>query len=120
MASFARSGPWPRSCGSQPCSPPATMVLAGEPPAWSTAESISARRRSEVSGALLHFSHAEGFPHDWIRCLCEDQEGTLWTGAGNAGLGLSICKAIVEAHGGTIEAASEQNVGTTFTVRLPV
>jgi heavy metal sensor kinase len=42
------------------------------------------------------------------------------TGAGNAGLGLSICKAIVEAHGGTIEAASEQNVGTTFTVRLPV
>ena len=42
------------------------------------------------------------------------------TGAGNAGLGLSICKAIVEAHGGTIEAASEQNVGTIFTVRLPV
>ena len=42
------------------------------------------------------------------------------TGAGNAGLGLSICKAIVEAHGGTIEVASEPNVGTTFTVRLPV
>ena len=42
------------------------------------------------------------------------------TGAGNAGLGLSICKAIVEAHGGTIEAASEKNVGTTFTVKLPM
>ena len=42
------------------------------------------------------------------------------TGAGNVGLGLSICKAIVEAHGGTIEVASEPNVGTTFTVRLPV
>ena len=42
------------------------------------------------------------------------------TGAGNAGLGLSICKAIVEAHGGTMEVASKQNVGTTFTVRLPV
>jgi two-component system, OmpR family, sensor kinase len=42
------------------------------------------------------------------------------TGAGNAGLGLAISKAIVEAHGGTIEVTSEQNIGTTFTVRLPV
>lgn len=36
--------------------------------------------------AVLQFSHAEGFPHDWIRCLGQDQEGTLWAGAGNAGL----------------------------------
>jgi two-component system, OmpR family, sensor kinase len=42
------------------------------------------------------------------------------TGAGNAGLGLSICKAIIEAHGGTIEVSSEENIGTTFTMRLPV
>ena len=42
------------------------------------------------------------------------------TGAGNTGLGLAICKAIVEAHGGTIEVASAENAGTTFTVRLPM
>jgi heavy metal sensor kinase len=42
------------------------------------------------------------------------------TGAGNAGLGLAISKAIIEAHGGTIEVASEENAGTVFTVRVPV
>ena len=42
------------------------------------------------------------------------------TGGGNAGLGLSICQAIVTAHGGIIEAASETGSGTTFTVRLPL
>jgi len=42
------------------------------------------------------------------------------TGSANAGLGLAICQAIVTAHAGTIEVASEQKVGTTFTVRLPV
>jgi signal transduction histidine kinase len=41
------------------------------------------------------------------------------TGNGNSGLGLSICKAIIEAHGGTIEVSSVKDVGTTFTVRLP-
>jgi two-component system phosphate regulon sensor histidine kinase PhoR len=42
------------------------------------------------------------------------------TGAGNAGLGLAICKAIVEAHAGTIEVSSRENTGTTFIVRLPM
>lgn len=37
-----------------------------------------------------------------------------------AGLGLSICRKIVERHGGTITAKSEENVGTTFEILLPV
>ncbi len=38
---------------------------------------------------------------------------------GGAGLGLAICKAVVERAGGTIGLTSETRKGTTVTVRLP-
>ncbi len=39
--------------------------------------------------------------------------------AGGAGLGLSICRAIVDAHGGTIEAQDSPLGGLRIVVRLP-
>ena len=39
--------------------------------------------------------------------------------SGGAGLGLSIVKAIAEAHGGSAEVRSELGQGSTFTIRLP-
>jgi two-component system heavy metal sensor histidine kinase CusS len=40
-------------------------------------------------------------------------------GGRSGGLGLSICKAIVERHRGEISVTSTAGLGTTFTVRLP-
>jgi two-component system phosphate regulon sensor histidine kinase PhoR len=37
-----------------------------------------------------------------------------------SGLGLSIVRTIIEAHGGTVEVESEVGSGTTFTIRLPM
>lgn len=36
-----------------------------------------------------------------------------------AGLGLALCRDLVEENGGVIRVTSEQGVGTTFTIRLP-
>lgn len=41
-------------------------------------------------------------------------------GSTSSGVGLAICKAIVEAHGGTIEARTNPGGGARFVVTLPV
>ena len=40
--------------------------------------------------------------------------------AGGLGVGLALTKEIVDRHNGTISVDSEEGVGTTFTLKLPI
>jgi two-component system phosphate regulon sensor histidine kinase PhoR len=39
---------------------------------------------------------------------------------GGTGLGLAIAKHVIESHGGTITARSQLDIGSTFSIRLPI
>lgn len=60
---------------------------------------------------------AEHLPRIFDRFYRVDNSRTRSTGG--TGLGLTICQSIVQTHGGTITATSQENVGSTFTVSLP-
>lgn len=60
----------------------------------------------------------EDIPHLFERFWRGDRSRTRSTGG--AGLGLSICKAVVDACSGSIVVNSEPSQGTCVTVRLPL
>lgn len=60
---------------------------------------------------------ASELPYIFERFYRTDQSRNRATGG--AGIGLSIVKAIVTAHGGSIEAQSEKGKGSRFIVRIP-
>ena len=86
-------------------------VRHGEPPIVLSAEQRDTHLRISVS------DHGDGVPDELRSRLFERFErGSATPGSG---LGLTIARGLVEAHGGEIRASSEPGRGTTITFTLP-
>lgn len=83
---------------------------------------VSARRAgAEVLIAVR--DHGPGLPEEEVERLFErfyrGDPARARQAEGGSGLGLAIAKALVEAHGGRLEAANAAGGGAVFTVALP-
>jgi signal transduction histidine kinase len=79
-------------------------------------------KEADKSGVVVFEDNGAGIPEKDLPFIFErfyraDQSRSRSTGG--AGIGLTIAKSIVAAHGGRIEAESEANRGSRFTVLIP-
>ena len=123
-----------------------TTVAAGMPAVWCDAARLEQALQNLVANALRHTPEGgqitlvadragEGvrltvrdtgsgipedhLPHIFDRFYKSDASRTDPYSKSGSGLGLSIVKAIVERHGGTVAAANAPGGGAEFTITLP-
>ncbi len=83
--------------------------------------SVTIRGELVSEGNMIQLSIADtgrGMPPEVRDSLFTTQ--TVSRKAGGTGLGTKIVKDVVDAHGGTITVESEEGVGSTFHIRLPI
>jgi signal transduction histidine kinase len=88
-------------------------------------DSVLVRARQPAGGhvQIEVIDHGLGIPHDQMNRLFQKFERVRTeqhSRIGGTGLGLYICRLIVEGHGGRIWAESEPGMGSTFFVLLPL
>jgi signal transduction histidine kinase len=79
--------------------------------AWAPSEGAQARQAQidfEDQGSGISEEHLEKI-----------FEPGFTTHAGSSGLGLAVCKKVIEQHGGTIQVRSAPRLGSTFSLILP-
>ena len=73
---------------------------------------------------LVIRDHGVGIPKEKLPHIFDafysTKKGPDSTGKGGTGLGLSLCKRIIEEHSGKIRVESSVGKGTAFTIRLPI
>ncbi|HET7435543.1 MAG TPA: HAMP domain-containing sensor histidine kinase [Thermoanaerobaculia bacterium] len=79
--------------------------------------------RDERNEVIAVEDHGPGIPADELPQVFEPftrLSTATQSGERSVGLGMAITKRMVVAHGGTIEVASVEGHGATFTIRLPI
>ena len=80
---------------------------------------VTIKTRSTDNGVkIVIMDNGMGIPKKYIDKIFDPFFTTKDPGRGT-GLGLSIVYSIIENHGGTIQAQSEEGKGTTLTIQLP-
>ncbi len=100
-----------------------TNAVKYSPDGGDIALSLHTERGSAGAWALLSVrDHGIGIPPADLPRIFERfyRASNVGEHVRGTGLGLAGALQIVEQHGGTIDAASEQGIGTTLTVRLPL
>ena len=82
---------------------------------------IQARTGHEGGAWLAVRDHGPGIPNDELDTIFEAfvQSSRTRDGSGGTGLGLTICRKIMRAHGGRIEAANADGGGALISLWLP-